>query len=218
MYPSDAVPNQSITVSVDVKNTGTAVSSNGAVSYYRSTSNPVTRNDTKVGSATFNALTVDGVASTTAETNEPGVGIYYYGACIDGTTVCKTGPDAVTVTAGTPNLVLEGPVGVSPLTAVPNQSITVSVKVKNTGTAISSNGAVSYYRSVNTPITSGDTKVGSASFTALAANGGEASTTAETNEPGVGTYYYGACIDGTTVCKTGPSVTVTAAPNLILAI
>ena len=212
-----AIPNQNIDVSVDVKNTGTAISSSGKVSYYRSTSTPVTSSDTKVGSDDFTALTVNGSASTAFRTPAPGIGTYYYGACIDGTTICKTGPSVI-VAAGTPNLILEGSVNVSPLTAVPNDPIDVSVTVKNTGTAISSNGAVSYYRSVNTPISSGDTKVGSASFTALAANGGEASTTVRTNAPGVGTYYYGACIDGTTVCKTGPSVTVTATPtpNLVL--
>ena len=217
--PLTAVPNDPIDVSVTVKNTGTAISSNGAVSYYRSTSTPVTSSDTGVGSATFTALAANGgAASTTVRTNAPGVGTYYYGACIDGTAVCKTGPSVTVTAAPTPNLVLEDPVNVSPLTAVPNDPIDVSVTVKNTGTAISSNGAVSYYRSVNTPISSGDTKVGSATFTALAANGGAASTTVRTNAQGVGTYYYGACIDGTAVCKTGPIVTVTAAPtpNLVL--
>ena len=166
--PNTNVP---ITVSVTVENTGTAISGGGEIKYYQSADSVIDTSDTPAGTAPFNPIPASITSTVTANPspNTPSApGTYFYGACISGTTVCTAGRSVTVI--GVPNLILEN-LRDLPLTADTNDPIDVSVDVRNTGTAISSDGTVSYYRSLNTPITSGDTKVGSDGFTALAANG-----------------------------------------------
>ena len=213
-----AVPNQNIDVSVDVKNTGTAVSGSGTVSYYRSTSTPITsaNGNTKVGSASFTALAVNRSAPTTVRTTAPGVGTYYYGACIDGTAVCKTGPSVRVSATPAPNLILKD-LEVTPRMTEPGKHIDIAVTVENTGTAISSNGGITYYQSGDAIIGSSDRPiVGVDGFNALMPGGRSVESIDITAPTAGGTYYYGACIDGSSVCTEGRRVIVASSVNYVL--
>ena len=98
-------------------------------------------------------------------------------------------------------------------------SFTLSVTVRNQGNGRLDSTSLSYYRSTDATITTGDTAVGTDSVSSLdASSSGDESIrlTAPTEE---GTYYYGACVDSvsdesdvTNNCSSAVAVTVGAAP------
>ena len=176
-----------IDVSVDVRNTGTAISGIGRITYYRSDDRTIGIGGLRLGANDFNPISAPGTFSGNIRTSTFGdPGTYYYGACINNGTVCTAGIRVIVTPLELEDLV------VGPRTARPNESITVSVNVKNTGAAVSHSGEIKYYRSDDSVIdAAADTEVGSASFNGIP-GGTEPTETVNTNAPNIhNTYYYG---------------------------
>ena len=127
---------------------------------------------------------------------------------------------------GNPDLVVESPT-VSSDNLAAGTSFTVGATVRNQGTGRSPETDLRYYRSTDSTITTGDTRVESDSIDTL----GPTETSTESDSllaPGdAGTYYYGACVESVAResntqnnCSTGVAVTVTGSatvgPDLVV--
>ena len=113
-----------------------------------------------------------------------------------------------------PDLVAGSPT-VTDSTLTPGQSFTLSVTVRNRGSARAAATTLRYYRSTNSTISSSDTAVGTDRVSALAAGAGGAESIGLTAPSSAGTYYYGACVepvgeesDTGNNCSDGVRVTV----------
>ena len=152
----------------------------------------------------------------------PGAGSYYYGACVDSVTGesdtannCSSGV-RVDVEAGTvaaPDLVVESP-SVDDASPETTDTIVFRATVRNAGDAAAAATTLRYYRSDDAMVSSSDTAVGTDAVSGLAA-GATGSESISLTAPGVGTYYYGACVDSVAResdtannCSTGVRVKV----------
>ena len=93
-----------------------------------------------------------------------------------------------------PDLVV-GPPTVTHSTITAGQSFTLSVTVRNRGSARAAATMLRYYRSTDSTISSSDTAVGSERVSALAAGASGAESVSLAAPNSAGTYYYGACVD-----------------------
>ena len=93
-----------------------------------------------------------------------------------------------------PDLVV-GPPTVTDSTIAPGQSFTLSVTVRNRGSARAAATMLRYYRSTDSTISSSDTVVGTDRVSALAAGANGAESVTLTAPSSAGTYYYGACVE-----------------------
>ena len=75
------------------------------------------------------------------------------------------------------------------------QSLTLNVTVRNRGDGSSGPTTLSYFRSTDSTITSGDTEVGTDHVAGLDAPGSSAESILTYAPSTPGTYYYGACVD-----------------------
>ena len=128
---------------------------------------------------------------------------------------------AVTVTVGAapaPDLVVGTPtVDISSPTA--GARFTLSATVRNQGDGRSAFTTLSYYRSTDATITTGDTRVGTDSVSGLDAQETGVESISVTASSTSGRYYFGACVDSvadesdtTNNCSPAVVVTVGAAP------
>ena len=99
-----------------------------------------------------------------------------------------------TVAASPADLVVES-TSVSASTLEPRQSFTLSVTVRNQGTAESAATTLRYYGSSNKTISWQDTQVGSDEISSLAASATSDESISLTAPSKVGKYYYGACVE-----------------------
>ena len=113
-----------------------------------------------------------------------------------------------------PDLVV-GPPTVTDSTIAPGQSFTLSVTVRNRGSARAAATMLRYYRSTDSTVSSSDTVVGTDRVSALAAGASGAESVSLTAPSSAGTYYYGACVepvaeesDTGNNCSNGVRVTV----------
>ncbi len=104
----------------------------------------------------------------------------------------STDPDPP-VTTTKPDLVVRPPT-LSLTSAAPGAQVTMSVSVANlgTGNAVATN--LVYYRSVDSTISSADTRVGASRVSAINANARAVYRTTFTAPSTPGVYYYGACV------------------------
>ncbi len=109
-----------------------------------------------------------------------------------------------------PDLVA-GPATVDESTLEPGQSFTLSVTVRNRGTARADETTLRYHRSTDLTIASGDVEVGTETISALAVDASGIESIGLTAP----TYYYGACVDAVegesntdNNCSAGVRVTV----------
>ncbi len=125
---------------------------------------------------------------------------YYYGACVNSVSgesdTANNCSDAVAVTVLPlpSDLVVDTPSS-SLSTPMTGQSLTLNVTVRNRGDGSSGPTTLSYFRSTDSTITSGDTEVGTDHVAGLDAPGSSAESILTYAPSTPGTYYYGACVD-----------------------
>ena len=222
---SDSSPDagEYFTLSVTVRNQGTGRTplSLLTLDYYQSTDATISTSDTKVGWDFVSRLVAGETSDESDRVRAPSSpGTYYYGACVESVSgesnTNNNCSDAVTVTVGSPDLVVESP-SVSDSSPDAGEYFTLSVTVRNQGTGRTplSLLTLDYYQSTDATISTSDTKVGWDFVSRLVA--GETSDESDRvrapSSPG--TYYYGACIesasgesDTTNNCSDGVRVTV----------
>ena len=125
---------------------------------------------------------------------------YYFGACVNSvsgesdTANSCSDTVAVTVLPLPSDLVVDTPSS-SLSTPMTGQSLTLNVTVRNRGDGSSGPTTLSYFRSTDSTITSGDTEVGTDHVAGLDAPGSSAESILTYAPSTPGTYYYGACVD-----------------------
>ena len=229
---SDSSPDAgaSFTFSATVHNFGTASSAATTLRYYRSADATISGTDTQVGTGAVGALSRSGNSAESIDLTAPSSpGTYYYGACVDAVTgesdTSNNCSDAVTVTVGRPDLVVESP-SVDDDSPEPGGSFTLSATVRNSGDVQAVATTLRYYLSADATISTGDTQVGTDAVGALAASATSDESIDLTAPSSVGTYYYGACVnwqsdesDTSNNCSSAVTVTVTIvgpAPDLVV--
>ena len=191
---------ESFTLSATVRNRGSDASVSTTLRYYRSTDSTITSSDTQVGTDDVDGLAASGTSNESTNLIAPlSAGTYYYGACVDPVSgesnIDNNCSNAEMVTVvKRPDLVVEQP-SVNNPNPGPNASFTLSATVSNLGSGASASTTLRYYRSTDSTITLSDTEVNKEPVDILAPLGGIGKSIHLTAEPGVGTYYYGACVD-----------------------
>ena len=198
------------TLSVTVRNIGTAAAAATTLQYYRSADASISTSDMEVGTDKVAALSASESSGATGDLTAPATpGTYYYGACVDAVTDetdttnnCSTAV-AITVQTtaaaqhGRPDLVVASPT-VSHGSPSAGARFTLSATVRNGGGGASAATTLRYYRSANASISTSDTEVATGDVAELAAAGSTSASVSLTAEVTPGTYYYGACVDPVT--------------------
>ena len=226
-----------IRLSATVRNQGTGSGTYALTTlrYYQSTDATISTSDKEVGTSLVSRLAAGETSDESDRVRAPSSpGTYYYGACVESVSgesnTNNNCSSAVTVTIGSPDLVVESP-SVSNSSPDTGEYFTLSVTVRNQGTGRTSLSLLTldYYQSTDATISTSDTKVGWDFVSRLAA--GETSDKSDrVRAPSsAGTYYYGACIESSSGesntnnnCSTGVRVTVGGgggggSPDLIVA-
>ena len=217
---SSLTPGQSFTLSVTVRNQGTASASATTLRYYRSSNRTISWQDTQVGSDAVSALAASATSAVSISLTAPSdVGTYYYGACVErksGESAgnnCSTGV-RVTVGGSSPDLVVQS-ASVNDNILTTGQAFILRATVQNQGADESPELVLSYYRSSNATISTRDTQVGTDAVGSLAASSIRNESIRLTAPSTPGTYYYGACVaaasdesDTPNNCSSGVSVIV----------
>ena len=208
------------TLSVTVRNKGSAASGRSTLRYYRSNDDAIDTSDTSVGTDRVSGLAAAATSAEFIDLIAPSAaGTYYYGACVstvtnesDGTNNCSA-VVRVTVVAA-PDLVVGTPT-VSDDSPTAGASFTLRATVSNEGGGAADSTTLTYYRSTNTTIDTNDSSVGTATVSSLSAGASSAQSTSVTAPSTAGTYYYGACVDAvanesntTNNCSVAVEVTV----------
>ena len=169
--------------------------------FYRSTDSNVTSDDTDVGTVEVVELDASGSSYESISLTAPSTpDTYYYGACVNSVSAesdtANNCSDAVAVTVLPlpSDLVVDTPSS-SLSTPMTGQSLTLNVTVRNRGDGSSGPTTLSYFRSTDSTITSGDTEVGTDHVAGLDAPGSSAESILTYAPSTPGTYYYGACVD-----------------------
>ena len=225
--PSSPLTGASFTLSATVRNSGGSAAGGSTLRYYRSSDASISASDTSVGTDSVGGLAAGASSGESISVTAPAsAGTYYYGACVgavtnesDTTNNCSA---AVAVTVGTapaPDLVVESPsvTDSSPLTGA---SFTLSVRVRNLGSAAAGSSTLRYYRSSDATISTSDTPETSTAAVGVLDAGASITQLIPLTAPATtGTYYYGACVDTLTNesdtannCSAAVRVTVGAAP------
>ena len=222
------------TLSVTVRNIGTAAAAATTLQYYRSADASISTSDMEVGTDKVAALSASESSGATGDLTAPATpGTYYYGACVDAVTDetdttnnCSTAV-AITVQTtaaaqqGRPDLVVASPT-VSHGSPSAGARFTLSATVRNGGGGASAATTLSYYQSADASISTSDTEVATGDVAELSAAG---STSASVSLPAPvtpGTYYYGACVapvtgetDATNNCSASVRITILE-PDLVV--
>ena len=189
------------TLSATVRNQGTGTSPLLMnLNYYLSTDETISTSDTKVGWDLVRRLAASEISDESARVWAPSSGgTYYYGACIEAVSgesdTDNNCSNAVTVTVGSPDLIVEPP-SVSDSSPKAGASFTLSATVRNQGNGTSPFlMTLNYYLSTDATISTSDTKVGWDHVSRLAASGTSDESARVRAPSSDGTYYYGACIE-----------------------
>ena len=192
-------------LTVTVRNRGNTSAQPATLTYYQSTDSRITTSDTSVGSAAsvdMLATSASNDFTATGLTAPATSGTYYYGACVNvvineqnTNNNCSNGA-SIRVQFDGPDLLVDG-VSVNNSTPNPGQDFTLRARVRNIGNEAAGAGTLTYYRSTDSTIDTGDTTVGTAdSISALSASQSSSQNTTVTAESSIGVYYYGACVSG----------------------
>ena len=231
--PDTVVTEASFDFSVTVSNTGSAPqASSSTLRVYRSADATLTPDsDEEVATETVDALADKASFDSSSTIVAPAaVGTYHYYACVDEdaddanpSKNCSSSVEVV-VNERRPDLKMS-PFSVIPSSPKVSATIELSVTITNEGSAnAASGGSITYYRSSDATITSGDISVGFGSLPAID-QGSSFSPSAEITAPAAtGTYYYGACVShadnssGAIICSSAEPVQVeeAATPDLNL--
>ena len=198
---STPMTGQSLTLNVTVRNRGDGSSGPTTLRFYRSTDSNVTSDDTDVGTVEVVGLDASGSSYESIRLTAPSTpDTYYYGACVNSVSgesdTANNCSDAVAVTVLPlpSDLVVDTPSS-SLSTPMTGQSLTLNVTVRNREDGSSGPTTLSYFRSTDSTITSGDTEVGTDHVAGLDAPGSSAESILTYAPSTPGTYYYGACVD-----------------------
>ena len=172
------------------------------VRFYSSTDATITTSDTEIGSSYISKLDAsESHEGTLSFQYAPSAaGTYYYGACVDTLTAeantqnnCS---DALTVTVGGPDLIVETPV-VSDINPNAGQRISLEATVRNQGAGDALEWTtIRFYQSDDATISTSDTELGTSSLPPLDASKNNKRSLNFLYAPtDGGTYYYGACVD-----------------------
>ena len=112
----------------------------------------------------------------------------------DADDACPLDDDVTCGQVSEPDLVVQS-ASVSDTSPEPGTSITFSATVRNQGTSQSATTTLRFYRSTDATIATGDTEVGTAAVSALAAAETSDQSISLTAPSTAGRYYYGACVD-----------------------
>ena len=223
--PTSVVKGTDVTLSLKVKNQGTAATSGAVtVTFYKSIDKTITPDDevliedTSITSLDGGALS-DELSTTATEDTAKSV---FYGACVkttddtDTSNDCTAGTEVTfTETAGV-DLIPYG-FAVSATSVVKGDNVTLSSKVKNQGTADSGAVTITFYKSTDGTITpSADTAV-EVDTSIASLDGGALSAELSTmdTEDTAKSVFYGACVvtngdtDTSNDCTAGLQVTFT---------
>ena len=183
-----------------VTNRGSADADATTLRFYQSTDATITTSDTEVGTDPIVPLrplasSVNALFFTAPAT----AGTYYYGACVDPvpneTNTTNNCSQSVQVTVmAAPNLTVGSP-SVTDSTPQPGGAFTLSVTVRNDGSADADATTLRFYQSTDATITTADTEVDTEPVGALAAGATSPESKDVTAPLTPATYYYGACVD-----------------------
>ena len=227
---SSPTTGETFTLSATVRNQGSASSGSTTLRYYRSTDSIISSSDTAVGTDSVSGLSASGTSDESIDQTAPSTaGTYYYGACVDSvsgesdtTNNCSTAVTVTVTVSAAPDLVVGAPsvFGSSPTAGA---SFILTATVSNQGNDWSAVTTLRFYRSTDSTISSSDMSVGTDAVGRLSAPGTSNPYTNVTAPSTPGTYYYGACVDSvsgesdtTNNCSTAVTVTVSAAPDLVV--
>ena len=193
------------TFSATVHNAGRGNAASTTLRVYRSNDATVTHSDKHVGTAAVTELPASESVIVTVQLTAPSSsGTYYYGTCVDAqdgeTDTANNCSGAVLVmvpdapVARLRDLVLESP-EVSDASPATGDGFTLSVRVRNAGSAPAAETAVRFHRSADQAITPSDPEVGTDTIAALAASASHVASVDLTAPSPPGTYYYGVCVD-----------------------
>ena len=191
----------SFTLNATVRNRGDGSSDPTTLRFYRSTDSNITSDGTDVGTVEVVGLDASGSSYESISLAAPSTpDTYYYGACVnsvsgesDTANNCSAAV-AVTVLPLPSDLAVDTPSS-SLSTPMTGQSLTLNVTVRNRGDGSSGPTTLSYFRSTDSTVTSGDTEVGTDHVAGLDAPGSSAESILTYAPSTPGTYYYGACVD-----------------------
>ena len=191
----------SFTLNATVRNRGDGSSDPTTLRFYRSTDSNVTSDDTDVGTVEVVGLDASGSSYESISLTAPSTpDTYYYGACVnsvsgesDTANNCSAAV-AVTVLPLPSDLAVDTPSS-SLSTPMTGQSLKLNITVRNRGDGSSGPTTLSYFRSTDSTVTSGDTEVGTDHVAGLDAPGSSAESILTYAPSTPGTYYYGACVD-----------------------
>ncbi|MBI4651763.1 Ig-like domain-containing protein [Candidatus Desantisbacteria bacterium] len=204
--PGTGITGTSISVSSTVRNQGTGTISSFTIGIYLSSDVTITTSDTRIGTRTVSSL--NGAGSNTATTTSLLIptsltgGTYYIGAIADYNNARKESDEinnaltgnTIDITSGVDAIVtaLSGP-----SSGATGTSISITSTVKNQGIGTMSASTLGIYLSTDANITTSDTRLGTASITALAAGASSTVTTSLTIPLtlSAGQYYIGAIAD-----------------------
>ena len=214
-----------IRLSATVRNqgTGSGTYTLTTLRYYQSTDATISTSDQEVGTSLVSSLAAGETSAESDRVRAPSSpGTYYYGACVESVSgESDTGNNcssAVTVTIGSPDLVVESP-SVSNSSPNAGEYFTLSVTVRNQGTGRTSHSLLTldYYQSTDATISTSDQEVGTSLVSSLAAGETSAESGRVRAPSSAGTYYYGACIksvsgesNANNNCSDGVRVTVSS--------
>ena len=205
-----------------VTNRGSADADATTLRFYQPTDATITTSDTEVGTDPVVPLrplasSVNALFFTAPAT----AGTYYYGACVDPvpneTNTTNNCSQSVQVTVmAAPNLTVGSP-SVTDSTPQPGGAFTLSVTVRNDGSADADATTLRFYQSTDATITTADTEVDTEPVGALAAGATSPESKDLTAPLTPATYYYGACVDPvpnerTTANNCSMAVTVSTMP------
>lgn len=210
MAPTSASPGQSISVSVEVTNQGTAAAGAFRVGFYIGRGETLTAADTRLGTCAIASLAAGAKRTCSAVVKIPAnlpLGRYAAGAIVDDLNqIAETdeinnvglAPEPLTIGTQTlPDLLITD--GSAPATGTVGQAVRLSVEVTNQGTAAAGAFRVGLYLSLDAVITRTDTQVGTCNFPSLGVDG-SATCSGNVTLPAslaAGTYYVGAFADDT---------------------
>ena len=185
----------SFTLNVTVRNQGNVRSARTALRYYRSDDSTITTADTSVGSESVSSIDASKSRTQSLDLDTPStLGTYYYGACVvavsgesNADNNCSAAVEVVVVVPSGPDLVLEMP-AVSKDTLEPGESFTLSVTVRNQGSAASGSTTLRYSTVL-------DTEVGTSALDSLAASASSTASITLTAPSREGSSYYKVCVD-----------------------
>ena len=227
-------PNENFLISAVIHNQGEIDATATPIRYYLSTDEDITTADTEVHTATLPVIAADATRQQARQFTAPNTpGTYYYGVCIDAVEgeddTDNNCSDAVVVTVGGADLMIDGTPQVNKTTLSPGETLQIDTRVWNAGSAISDATTLRYYLSTDDTISSDDTEVDSDNVATLSGKGAHASrrraelskTLTAPDTPG--DYYYGVCVDSVSGdanivnnCSQAIAITVEAPPEPVV--